>query len=296
MYEKVLMPLDSSKVAQSALPYAEELAGHLKSELTLLYVCPPGDESSKPLHEQYLRIISEGVIREIGERYQRKRGAKVNAVVLVGKPADEIIDYASKNDISLIVLATHPRSGLMHRTTGHTVDKVLQEANMPIMLLTTEKAYPEAGPRQLIDRILLPLDGSGGGEAVLPYVAEFAKKLWTQVTLLQVIDPSQHVHTVGGLTHVKFTEQQIESMKARAQAYLEGTGKKLAGTKAFIRYEVRVGNATKEIVNVAKEMNARLIAISPRHYPRFKFLVSGSVGQQLMQATDIPVLMVRAQS
>jgi nucleotide-binding universal stress UspA family protein len=247
------------------------------------------------VHESYLSIICEGVRKDVRERYPLKKGAsvKVKPAVLVGKPAEEIATYAAENDISLIVMATRPRSGIMHRTVGHIADAVLQKVNVPILLMTTARPHLEPGPRQLLDRIIVPLDGTERKEAALPYVAEFARKTWTQITLLRVIDPSQPVHTVGGLTSVKFTDQQVTDMKLRANEYLENISQRLADTKAFIRREVRVGHNAKEILNVAHETSARLIAISVRHYPRFKLLVSSSTAQDIMQSSDIPLLLVR---
>ncbi|MFC1870880.1 universal stress protein [Chloroflexota bacterium] len=296
MYERVLAPMDSSKVAEAVLPYVEELAGHVKSEVTLLHVCSSTEEAHRAVHESYLGIICEGVKRDIKERYPLKKGEsiKIKPKTLVGKPADEIINFARENEFSLIVMATHPRSGIMHRTVGQVADSVLQKVNVPALLVTTANPHLEPGPRQLLDKIVVPLDGTKRGEAVLPYITELARKTWTQITLLRVIDPSQQVHTVGGLDHVRFTNQQIVSMETRAQEYLKEISRTLDDTKAFIKHEVRVGNNAKEILNLARETDARLIAISAHHYPRFKFLVSSSTTQQIMQTTDIPLFLVSA--
>ncbi len=247
------------------------------------------------MHELYLGIITEGVKRDIRERYPGKRSAriKVRPVVLSGKPPEEIINYANQNEISLIVIATRPRSGIMHRTLGPTADKVLQTASMPLLLIRTTKPHPPPGPRQLLDIILLPLDGSEGGEVALSYVSELTKKQWAEVILLQVVAPEQRVRTLHGLDYVKLTEQQIESMKTKAKQYLENVSQKLAGTKTFIRCEVRVGDTAKEIIKLANETNARLVAISTRRHPGIKQWVSGSITQKILRETDTPVLLVR---
>jgi nucleotide-binding universal stress UspA family protein len=289
VFEKVLVPLDSARGAESVLPYVEELAGHLNSEVTLLYVCEEHKRHDPRVHELYLGIIADGVKSNIKERYPRKRGTgkKVNSVVLLGSPYEEIQKYAEENDIGLVVLATRCGSGIMHRSIGQIPSKLFEKARVPLLLIATASSYPEPNPRQLLDRILLPLDGSDSGEAALPYVAELAKKQWAQVTLFRVIEPRQHVHTVGGLTDVKFTEQQIETMKIHAKQYLESVGQKLGKTKAFVRYEIRVGDTDKEVINLTNEANARLVAVSTHRF-------SGSVAQKILQATNTPLLLVRA--
>jgi len=298
MFGRILVPLDSSKVAEVVLPYAEELTGHLKSEATLLYVCEGREERNYRAHELYLSIVADGVKSNIRERYPRKRGTRirVKSVVLLGKPFEEICNYAEKNDIGLIVLATRCGSGIMHQSIGHIPNKLFEKTGMPLLLITTAKSYPEPNPRQLLDRILLPLDGSEIGEAALPYVAELANRQWAQVTLLQVVAPGQHVHTVGGLDYVRFTEQQIELMKAHAKQYLENASKKLANTKAFVRCEVRVGETAKEIINLANEMNARLVAVSAHHFLGIRQWISGSIAQKILHSTNTPLLLVRAPS
>jgi len=298
MFERILVPLENSKIAELVLPYVEELAGHLKSEVTLLYVCERGEEQTRRVHEAYMRIIADGIKRNIREHYPKRRGARVRvrSVVMVGKPFDEICNYAVKNDVGLVVLATRCGSGIMHLSIGHIPNRLFEKTGIPLLLITTAaKHYPEPSPGQLLDRILLPLDGSEVGEIAIPYVAELASRQWAQVTLLQVVEPGQHVHTIGGPDYVKFTEQQIELMKVRAKEYLESVGKRLADTRAFVRYEVRVGDTTKEIINLATEMGARLVVVSAHHFLGIRQLISGNIAQKILQTTNIPVLLLRTQ-
>ena len=111
MFERILVPLDSSKLADVVLPYAEELAIAFKSELNLMYVCEPAEEKFHRIHEFYLGKIAELVKREIREKHPRKGrvSTEVKSVVVRGKPAEEICNYANNNDINLIVIATHGR-------------------------------------------------------------------------------------------------------------------------------------------------------------------------------------------
>jgi len=299
MIGKILAPLDSSKVAELVLPYVEELAGRLNSEVTLLYVCKGGEEQYQRVHEIYLGIIADGVKSNIREHYPGKKGAriKVKPVVLAGKPFEEIYNYAEKNEIGLIVVSTRFGSGIMHRSMGHIPSKLVEKTRLPLLLVpTTAEFHPEPSRGQLLDRVLVPLDGSERGEAVLPYVAELAQRQRAQVTLLQVVSPGQHVHTVGGLDYVKFTEQEIEWMKANARQYLENVGEKLASTKALVRCEVRVGGTNKEIISFANQADVRLVVITARRYSGLGQWISGSIAYKLLQATNKPLLLVRAWS
>ncbi len=279
------------------LPYAEELAGALDSEVTLIYVCEPQEKPYRRVHEFYLGKIAELVKSRVKEQHDGKRdsGIRVKSVVPCGKPSEEISDYAKKNDTSLIVIAYRGRSGIMGRLMAPLADKVFRATGTPLLLITS-KPQPELSRTHLLDKILLPLDGSESGEAALPYISELTKRLWAEVTLLQVITPVYQAHTIRGLETVRFTEQQIASTKVNAKGYLEKVAGKLTGTKATLQYEVKVGDPATEIIGFATETKARLVAISTHHYPGTKQWKAEEIAQKILQATETPVLLVKAPS
>ncbi len=298
MYERILVPLDSSKLADVVLPYAELLAGALDSEVTLMYVCEPKEKQYQRVHEFYLGKIAKLVKSHIREQHPGKRGAsiEVKSVVLCGKPSEEISNYAHKNSANLIVMARSGRSGIMRRLMAQIADRVFQATRIPLLLITA-KPYPEPGPLQLMDRILLPLDGSESHEAALPYITELTKRLKADVFLLRVVTRVHQVRTTHGTEYVRFTEQQLESMKATAEQYLENVGRKLADTKAIPNYEVRIADDTAtEIVNFARENDVRLIAISTHRHSAIRQWLAGSIVHKILQAADKPILLVKVPS
>ncbi len=191
-------------------------------------------------------------------------------------------------------MAGRGRSGIMRRLMGQIADGVLRDTTMPVLLTTTTKPPSELGPMHLLDKILIPLDGSENAKAVLPCIKEFVKKMGTEVALLRVITPRQHVHTMRGLDYIRLTDQEIEYEKANARRYLERVGKKLSGTRAILRREVRVDeDIAREIIQFASEMSARLIVITPRRAAGIVRWISGSKTQKVLQATNVPVLLLR---
>ena len=97
MYEKILVPLDGSEVAEIALPYAEELAGRLGSEVTLMSVSRSAKEQNQRVCWSYLQKTVEAT-KEEAKRYLEKpagEAIKVESAILVGVPAEEIVDYAA---------------------------------------------------------------------------------------------------------------------------------------------------------------------------------------------------------
>ncbi len=283
--------MDGSKLAEQALSYAEELARALNSEVVLAGICEPEESQYYHMYQLYVEKMAEAVGNHIKKV---SPVAKVTSVALYGRPAEEIIDYAEKNGVRLIIMVSHGRSGIMLWSMGSVASKVLQRIGMPILFIRAKVSHLEASTEGLFDRILVPLDGSDAGEAALPYVRELTEKLESEVILLQVVAPGQHVHTVGGLDYVLFAEQQVESMEAEAREYLEKVSKRLAGTKGIITSEVRVGDAAHQIIKFADETNIRLVSISTHGRSGIRQWISGSVTHKILQAGNTPVLLVKA--
>jgi len=153
----IMVPLDGSKLAEAALPHAEAIArqrGAQVMEILLLSVYAPEQILAGYFYQNnyppvvplnYSELIKEENERakERCEQYLKEtaqqltaRGIKVRTQAVMGEAADEIIRYANKNPFQLIVMASHGRSGLSHLAFGSVAEKVLLEADVPILLVT----------------------------------------------------------------------------------------------------------------------------------------------------------------
>jgi nucleotide-binding universal stress UspA family protein len=74
----------------------------------------------------------------------RDRGIAVRSEVLLGQPAEEIIDYAKDQDADLIVMCTHGRSGLGRWIFGSVTEKVLRGAKTPVLVIRPDGAKPSS--------------------------------------------------------------------------------------------------------------------------------------------------------
>jgi len=146
----ILVPLDGSELAESVLPYVEALAkqrGAERVDVVLLRVCEPviiaGDEySASPLvwrdymEQEPIRRKQECEQYLIGvEKRLKDAGLTVCSMVLLGRPADQIIDYAKGSPFNLIAMATHGRSGLSRWAYGSVAEKVLLGVSSPVFLV-----------------------------------------------------------------------------------------------------------------------------------------------------------------
>lgn len=285
MWPKILVPLDGSELAELALPYAQELAGAFNSELILLYVNETAEEEYLHMHRLYLKELADQMEKQV---------KKISTQVISGKPTEEIVEYTEKNDIGLIVMASHGHAGIIPWAKGGIASKVIEATGVPLLLIKATKARRKTKGERLISRILLCLDGSQAGEAAITLVKELKSRLGAEVILLEVVPEGRHVRTVGGLDYILYPEQEIETSKAEAKEYLEKVYKRLQGGKGELKVQIRVGDVNKEIFNFAKRTRASLIAISSHGHSGMTKWVFGSTAQEIIEDSPIPVLVVKA--
>src|ERR1017187_840791 len=133
--QKILLPTDFSNYSAAATKYACELAAKFDAELHILHtlethlVSTPSFVMGLDL-PKYVSESKAAVEKSLGGVLDPKweAGRKVVKAVVVGSPKTEIIEYARKHNIDLIVLATHGRSGLAHVLMGSVAESVVRIA------------------------------------------------------------------------------------------------------------------------------------------------------------------------
>jgi nucleotide-binding universal stress UspA family protein len=147
MYQKVLVPLDGSELAECALFHVKNLVKEgAVGEVTLLNVVIvhipgrgeyPGFTNINTVREN-LFMESRKYLADVESRLASE-GIKVKTESLEGnRPADAISDYAQKNGVELIVIATHGYSGLKKLMFGSAALGVLHESHIPVLLIRPE--------------------------------------------------------------------------------------------------------------------------------------------------------------
>ncbi len=152
----VLVPLDGSELAESVLPHVKALGkqrGSKPVDVVLLRVCEPptipsyyGPElSGVPL--DWGKYVEQEMVRDKGkakeylaelEKRFKDKGISVRSEVIQGKPDDEIVEYANEHHFSLIVMATHGRSGLSRLVYGSVAANLLHGVSSPIFIVTPQ--------------------------------------------------------------------------------------------------------------------------------------------------------------
>jgi nucleotide-binding universal stress UspA family protein len=297
MYEKILLTLDGSELAELALPYAEKLAGLLGSEIILAHVSESVSGSQEDKHLGYLQKMVEKAEQGAGT-YSPKPGNSssfsVRSVILSGQPAEKIVEYAESEGIGLIVMATHGQSGIQRWALGSVADKVVRATLRPVMLIRAGDAKPDTIADGLLTKVLVPLDGSKEGEAIVPFIEVLASMLKIKVTLIQILPKGYDT----GYQYIPLPVQQLDADRARATAYLNGIGARLKGKGIDVHEALGIGsrssNAAEQIIQSAGDVHADFLAMTTHGRSGVGRWAFGSVAEKVLQAGNIPLLLVRS--
>ena len=277
MYEEIVVPLDGSKLAEVALPCAEELATKMDYDIVLLSVLEPWGFDEQEKFNIYGNKMVD-ITKYHAEKYLTNgNGQKVgvSAVTRTGNPAESIMEYVNKESPHLIVMASHGRSGISRWAVGSVADKVVRcTTRQPVMLIRATKHRPDIREKRILKKALIPLDVLTGDETVKHYVSVIASKLEMELTLLHVLSKTNHI-------------------SADTEAYLENECSMLKKRGITTRYEVKVGSIAETTIDFADEFAFDFVAMSTQGRTGVSLLTLGSIAQKVFLGGNTPLLLIK---
>jgi nucleotide-binding universal stress UspA family protein len=208
-----------------------------------------------------------------------------------GNAAEVVIERAASDKDTLIVMATHGRSGIERWLLGSVADKVLHGSNNHLFLVRATDQSEIVG-EAVLKTVIVPLDGSPLAEKVLPYVVELAKKMTLEVVFMRAyaLPPPLAADDYG-----TYTDELISQMEVEARDYLEGKVKEVKGMGLKnVSSVVNLGYGAKEIITLARNTPDNFIAMCTHGRSGIKRWVLGSVAERVVRHSGDPVLVIRA--
>lgn len=285
-YKKILLPLDGSKLAEAPLEYAVWLAQKTGAELHLLQV----DNEKTGAAKNY--------IDEIVKNTSLKN---VKAADLSGDPASEILHYADEQDIDIITMSTHGRTGIKRWILGSVADKVVRYSSRPVRLL---KSFPDRSGEEHDNTILALLDGSETSEQVLPYAVYHTRISGGTLVLMNVCEPPVVVpsYSYNFSPHIEYppekpqqwedyVKEENKKRKNECKLYMEKIGGQMdkdLKTKVVNPF----GDPVEEILKYLDKNTVRLVAMTTKGRSGFSRWAMGSVAEKVLQASTSPLLLI----
>lgn len=309
MYDKILVPLDGSKTAETILPNVVRLARESKAKVVLFTVDPPAPTANKT------RSSNNGVGNGVGNRLgnapatlektdaQMKAyldsaasmlaglGVTATTVTATGDAAEEILAYSMRHGCDLIAMSTRGRSALRRGLMGSVTDAVVRSSHVPV-LAVGPKSVEGKDLDGAIRSVAVPLDGSETAEAVLPHVERLAELLSLEVVLLRVVRLVPWAY--GAHERVPLDTTDIEqALETEAAAYLGVIEARLTAKGIKCRSEVMHGVPWDKIVSFVGKNEEMMVAISTHARSGITRLVLGSVADMVIRSLETPALVVR---
>ncbi len=310
MFERILLPLDISEASEIAVLYTEELAGKLGSEVILHYVRESNDGELEHFFLDYLDRLADTLKQNI--RMKTGKEVKITTKVATGEPSQNICELVTRNSIDLIVMTSVSASGLkIGKTLGSVADHVCHTVPVPVMLLRPQNGRNTSGKKQLINKILIPLDGSMLSKKAVPVGEKLAARLNVPILLFEMATmayPSTSSAAMYGSNYVKINdrdEQLVdynhakanESEESRVQTELVAIEQEIKKNGLTVDYRITSGiDAAKEIEEISKEMGVDLIVMATHGRSGLDRWLMGSVAEKVLRYGKVPLLLINVKA
>ena len=298
MFERILLPLDGSELSEMALPYGEELASKLGSEVILYHVHGHEHSQQEHMHQMYLDRLAETVQRNVRKGQPKGTEVKVTTKVEAGEPTENICNLVDKNKVDLIIMTAVSASGLkVGKMLGSVTDHVCRTVPIPVMLIRPQSVKQTDKKKRLINRILIPLDGSELSKLALPVGEELAAKLKVSATLFQMANMIRlYDDGTGASAYIDYTKLN-EDEKKRVSAEMIALEKELKEKGLDVTNIVTSGfDAADEIIEVCKKIGVDLVVMSTHGRSGLGRWVFGNVAEKVLRHGETPLLLVHARA
>ncbi|MES3628994.1 MAG: universal stress protein [Longimonas sp.] len=281
--ERILVPTDGAGPASWALEHARFLANEHNATLHFIHVYTsdegPVDSLELASFESEASIPAPDVLNDTPYPVVKR------SVTHPSVP-DGIVRYARQEEVDLIVMGTHGRTGVHRAMLGSVAEKVVRHAHCPVL---TIREQTHRSPQQSIDHILAPIDFSSHTHIVTEQATAFAKRYGARVTLLHVLEDIA-VPTTYGIDPM-ITDS--EPVRARITERLSREADMLREQGVEVESRIRSGNPAEEILALAENDQVDLIAIATVGRTGIARFLLGSVAEKVVRQAPCPVLTAR---
>jgi len=267
MISHILVPLDGSALAECVLPHVLAIAPSVNARVTLLHVLEPAhlkdnEQAIDPL-EWHLKKREAGIYLDGIARQLQESNLTVENVILEGQSADCIIDFAHNNDVELIILSTHGRSGLSGWNVSSVVQKIILRSFKSTLLVRAYKSPLAEITAIRYNRLFVGLDCSARAEYVLPLAVNLAQSNNAKLILGMVIrKPEMPDRFPLSEEDAKLIARIVESNHRAASHYFEGIQKQLSMQGVEVQIQLSAsGNVTAALHDMVEQQDADLVML-----------------------------------
>ena len=283
MFDEILVPTDGSENARRALDHATMLAAVFDATVHGVYVVnfTYAADFEGGIDSDSVRGALEGegedALDTVGASCQ-DAGVDWTTEILEGRTSARISGYATTNDIDLIVMGTHGRSGISRLLLGSVTEAVIRQCELPVLTIPTD-APPLETP---YEDVLVATDGSDDAAFAVETAFGLASSVDATIHGLSVVDI--------GLTRNQMIDLLLEEEAERAIESLEE-----AATEAglAVTTDILEGEPHEAIGDYASEHGIDLVVVGSHGKGAIERTFLGSVSERTIRTAERPILVTR---
>ncbi len=280
MFQRILVPVDGSELAEQVLAVAERLRAR-GAVLHLARVNPAPANPPTP-YDETLQLEAESYLDFLVSRL-KDRGVAAQWETRTGEIAAEIVSAASQHSCDLIAISSHGRSGVARLVYGSVAERVLQAAAIPTLFV---RALGPSGPRPpKVESVLVPLDGTPVSEGALEPAVALARDHGASLQLLYVVE------SLWAAGDSKLARDQFKEVRHVADR-LHELANRLRGDQVPTRALVVRGDPSTDVLSHAARYGCDLIVLTPTGAGA-RPAAFGHVSEKILRSAPMPVLVVR---
>lgn len=302
MFRNVLVPVDRSAFAETALPFGAAIARRNMGALHIAMVhaisVPDALRGAPvPLDVSYdleIRRQEQEYLEALAARVASEYAIQPRITLLDGQIAGSIEAHARAIDADLVVMSTHGRGGIQRAWLGSVADRLLRSLSIPALLIrpTTGATLPEPTFRN----VLVGLDGSALSEGALRAAGAIAGAA-ARCTALRVAVPPLNPGTPYIPDAARVNRAALEATVKEAREYVDGLAHRIRGEWASFETAVLPAyHAADVLLEAANELKVDLIAIATHGRGPIVRAIIGSVADKVIRGATQPVLVVPEQA
>ncbi len=298
----ILVALDGSRFAETALPVAARLARSAGANLHLamahepvMALVPAADiPITTGPDEVAMRATEKAYLASTAMEFGTVGAGPVGFSLLEGLAGPTLVDELAKRAPDLLVMATHGRGPLSRFWLGSVADHVVRHTAVPVLLLHPRDGAPVPPPETKMQTCLVPLDRSGEAEKILGPLTDLAKLTQAHITLLHVIEPVLGVTGAVPPYPLPVPAETLQAIRSDAQTYLDQVADRLRAAGLAVATKVVVGlGVAATVLEQLEAGKIDFVAMTTHGNTGFRRLLLGSVADKIVRGAGKPVLVFR---
>jgi nucleotide-binding universal stress UspA family protein len=275
-HDTILFTTEFSDRDKSAFEASCQLALKSNARLIILHVQDPRFEAQSKANRKEPSVeFSRYIPKDLEINFEH--------AVMVGDPPEKILAVAESENVDLIVLGTHGRSGLSRAFAGSVAEKVMRNSETPVMTVR------ESGANQFRNstpRILVPVDFSVYGYAAVDYSTKLALAIGGELSIV-------YVDVATNFTAPELPSGQLETSHEKKTLWKQLTKFIPSNDRVAFSHELLTGEPASAINDYANSHHFDFIVIGTHGRSGLRRVIIGSVAESVVRHSNCPVISVK---